>query len=331
MQNASFHSVRSVIPGITLLTAIVGTAFAINRVWSAASPLTVSVLLGFLVSNLLGWPSAAARGNAFAAKHLLRAGIALLGFELSLSAIADLGVRGVLAIALVVSVTVLGVPLIGKALGVSPELSLLVGVGYGICGASAIAAAKPQTKATEQEASYAIGLVALFGSLSIFVLPTLGAALGLSDIAFGTWAGSAVHDVGQVVATASVRGDIALQQAVIVKLARVAMLAPVVLMLALRHRREVLHATAERPPLLPGFVIAFLAFAAIGSTGLVAQHAVDSIVFVSKVLIAFGLAALGVNVRWRALRAVGGRPLLLGVVAWALVATTGLIATLITR
>ncbi len=315
--------------GLALLSVLVAAAFLLNSIWSPISPLTSSVVIGFLVANLLGWPRSAEAGTRFAAKHLMRTGVALLGMELSFSALAGLGLRGLLAVVFTVTSTIFGIRLLARLFGLSDELGLLIGVGYGICGASAVAAVQPQTEATEQEASYAIGLVAICGSLSIVVLPVIGAALGLSDHLFGLWSGAAVHDVGQVVATASVRGDVALHAAIIVKLARVAMLAPVVLLVSMRRKRNAgAVAMAEAPKVapIPAFVVGFLVLAAVNSLGVVPTAISDAVVMASKILIGFGLAALGVGVRWRELRAVGHRPLLLGLSAWVLVAAMALLA-----
>lgn len=312
-------------PGLALTAVVVVVAYAAHALAPALSPLSLSVLLGILVANVWRMPLACNVGVDFAGKSLLRLGIALLGMELSLAALVALGWQTVLGVVIVVTVTIFGVTALAGAMGLSRDFGLLIGVGYGICGASAIAAAKSQTRASDEEASYAIALVAICGTLSILVLPSLGLALGLSDLTFGRWAGAAVHDVGQVVATASTRSDIALHAAVLVKLARVAMLAPVVLLLSVRSRRAQGGTDGTRPPLLPAFVIGFLALAVLNSTGVLPEALVSADVAISKVLMAAGLAAVGLEVRIGQLRRVGGRPLLLGLLAWILVAGTALL------
>lgn len=211
----------------------------------------------------------------------------------------------------------------------SSELGLLMGIGYGICGATAVAAVRPQTKATQEETSYAIGMITLCGSLSIIVLPFLAGVLGLADSTFGSWAGSAVHDVGQVVATASIRGDVAIESAIVVKLARVTMLAPIVILLSIRHRRQLAaeglaNDPAASVPWIPGFVVGFFAFVLINNLGVVPDNITHGLVWLNRVLLAFGLAALGSGVRWRELRAIGPRPLMMGLTAWLLVGSTAL-------
>jgi len=320
----SDHMRNRLAPGLALTAVVVIAAYGAHALVPALSPLSLSVLLGIVLANVWRMPAAATAGVEFAGRSVLRLGIALLGMELSLSALVDLGWQTMLGVVLVVAVTILGVTALAGVMGISRDFGLLIGVGYGICGASAIAAAKSQTRTTDEEASYAIALVAICGTLSILVLPSIGLALGLTDLTFGRWAGAAVHDVGQVVATASTRSDVALHAAVLVKLARVALLAPVVLLLSVRARRTAVHGDGVRPPLLPAFVIGFLALAALNSTGWLPAWLVTADVAVSKVLMAAGLAAVGLEVQVRQLRRVGGRPLILGLLAWLLVAGTAL-------
>ncbi len=318
-------------PGLFVVGVLVALAYAIHGAVPALSQLTMAVVLGVIVGNAFALPASTSPGVAFAAKRLMRIGVALLGIELSVQSIAHLGLATLIAVLVVVVCTILGVALLARLLGLSTDFGLLIGIGYGICGASAVAAAKTQLRTTEEQASYAVALVALCGTLSIAVLPALGAVLGLTDVVFGRWVGAAVHDVGQVVATASTRSDIALHAAVVVKLARVALLAPVVVLLSLRARRHHEPAADAHTPMLPLFVVAFLVLALAHSSGVVPAAIADALLLASKMALAAGLAGLGLGVRWRSLRAVGGRPLLLGLLAWILVAGLALVAVSITN
>lgn len=316
------------IPGFGVVAGLVGCATVVHFAVPALSQLTLAILLGVVAGNTLRLPTVTGPGIAFAARRLMRLGVALLGMEVSLSSITSLGTDGVLAVLTVVVITILGVTAMARALGLPSDFGLLIGVGYGICGASAIAAAKTQLRATEEQVSYALALVALCGTLSIVALPVFG--VGLTDAEFGRWAGAAVHDVGQVVATASTRSDHALQVAVVVKLARVALLAPVVVLLSLRARRLQVHGDGQSPPVLPLFVISFIGLAVLHSTGSIPEPVTTAALGLGKLSLAAGLAALGLGVRWQALRAVGGRPLVLGLAAWVLVAVTALAGVLVT-
>jgi uncharacterized integral membrane protein (TIGR00698 family) len=308
---------------------------AVHEWRPSVSAHVVAVLVGVLIGNLPVGRVTSAVGLRMAGRHLLRAGIAVLGLRLSLGEIADLGPRLVLAVVLVVGCTFAGTRLLGRLLGLSPGFALLVATGYSICGASAIAAAEPFADATEEEVAYSIGLVALCGSLAIGVLPAIGGMLGLSSEVFGAWVGASVHDVGQVVAAASTKDQEAVRTAVVVKLTRVALLAPLLAGVAVeaqRRRRNTGAApgtgsvTGARPPLLPWFVVAFLGAAALRSTGVLSASTLSAAQHVETFLISVGLVGLGSQVVWRRLRVLGGRPLVLGASSWLLVAATSLVA-----
>lgn len=318
-------SVQALLPGTALIGSLVALAFLIHSWIPAVSPLAMAVALGFVLVNVGWWPTSAEPAAAIASKRIMRIGVALLGLQLSLSALAEIGLSGVITVFAVVTCTVLGILGLSRLFRMSGDLGLLIGIGFGICGATAVAAVRPQTRATQEETSYAIALIALCGTASIIVLPLISAWLGLSDATFGAWVGAAVHDVGQVVATASIVGDEALQAAIVVKLARVTMLAPIVIALSVRHRRYLQRANVDPSapratvPWIPGFVLGFLAIVALNSTGVLPDSVVDAGVTLSKVCLAAGLVALGAGVRWAAIRAIGARPMAMGLLAWVLV------------
>lgn len=323
------------IPGLSLIAAVVSVAFAINNFQSAISPLALCVAFGFLIANFGSWPTFAREGTALASKKLMRIGVALLGAQVSVASLQAIGFKGVITVILVVSFTILGILLLSKLFKMTGDLGLLIGVGFGVCGATAVAAIRPQTRATQEETSYAIALISLCGTLSIFVLPFLGNLMGLSDQTFGAWAGAAVHDVGQVIATASVWNDDAVKSAIVIKLARVCLLAPIVLILSLRYRR-ILKAEGEsaqnsaKVPLIPFFVLGFIAVAAVQNTLGIPNTLHDYTVLASKILLGAGLVALGSGVRWKAIRAIGPQPMLMGLMAWVIVGGVALAAVRIT-
>ena len=324
---------RDELPGLAVVAFAVIGAFGLSSVIDV-SPLVAGVVIGAIASNAGLIHESFGPGVAFAAKRLLRAGIVLLGLRLSLDEVRALGIKGVIGVVVVVLLTFCGVQLIARILGLSRGLGLLVATGYSICGASAIAAMAPLSSADEEEAAYSIGLVTLFGTLSIFVLPAVGRALGLSDDTFGTWAGAGVHDVGQVTATASAYAEAALAPATLVKLTRVALLAPMVFGVGIARRRQAAMmsaATADHGdatphvPLVPLFVVGFLAAIALRATGWLSSDALATAQDLEKVFLTAGMFGLGVGVRFSRLRRLGGRPLVLGIVSWALVASAALV------
>ncbi len=319
------------LPGLGLIAAVVAVAFQINNFQPAVSPLALCVAFGFLIANVGSWPTFATDGTALAGKKLMRIGVALLGAQVSVISLQAIGIKGVITVILVVTFTIFGILALSKLFKMSGDLGLLIGVGFGVCGATAVAAIRPQTRATQEETSYAIALISLCGTLSIFVLPFLGHVMGLSDQTFGAWAGAAVHDVGQVIATASVWSDEAVKSAIVIKLARVCLLAPIVLILSIRHRAYLKSTnqsgeSSVKVPLIPFFVLGFIAVALAYNLFDIPPALHDVTVLTSKVLLGAGLVALGSGVRWKSIRAIGPRPLVMGILAWIIVAGIALAA-----
>jgi uncharacterized integral membrane protein (TIGR00698 family) len=305
------------------------TARLIGSLADAISPLIIAVVLGIVAGSLPGMSFARA-GMRFAASRFLRLGVVLIGLRVALDDLASIGIPGLVVVFLVVTVTFFGARWLGRRMGVSEDLALLIGTGYAICGVSAVAAMNGVIEADEEEAAYAIGLVTLAGSLSIVVLPLVGSLLGMSTTEFGTWVGGAVHDVAQTVATASTRGDEGLAAAIVVKLTRVALLAPLVVGVAVARRDRGQMSKAARPPLVPLFVAGFLVMVLVRSTGVIPDAWLDSIRQVEGFLFTISMAGVGFGVDLARLRKLGGRPLALGMVAWALVAGMSYLGVLIT-
>jgi uncharacterized integral membrane protein (TIGR00698 family) len=224
-------------------------------------------------------------------------------------------------VAVTVAVTFTGTRRLGRRLGVSGPRGLLIATGFSICGASAVAAMEPVAGGDEEDTGVAVALVTLCGSLAIVVLPLLRVPLGLSVAEFGSWAGASVHDVGQTVATAQ-RVPGSLTTAVVVKLTRVVLLAPLVAVQGVRARRS--HALppdgGQRPPPVPLFVAGFLAAVALTSTGALPHAFLAAAEPVQSVLLVAALFGLGTGIHLRALLTTGGRSLLLGLTSWLLVA-----------
>ncbi len=315
------------LPGLLLVGGITAMAFGGARLVPALNPSTLAVALGALAANTGLHRSALHAGTAFAARRVLRVAVVLLGLQVALPELAELGLAGLVVVVVTVAVTFGGTLLLGRLLGLPPARSLLVATGYAICGASAVAAMEEAAGGDEDDRAVAIALVTLCGGLAIVVLPALRGPLGLDPVAFGSWVGASVHDVGQTVATAD-RVPGALAPAVVVKLTRVALLAPLVVAVALlRPRPSAVPSAApvgvpgaRRPPVLPLFVAGFLVSIALASTGLVPAAVLGTASAVQSVLLVAALAGLGTGIRLALLRRTGGRALALGLAGWVLVA-----------
>ena len=326
----SLGGVRRYVPGLLLVATGVVLAFALGEVVDV-SPLVGGVVLGVIVANVGLIRPAFGPGLTFATKRLLRAGVVVLGLRLSVDQVRDLGVVGALAVIAVVVATFFGIQGLARLMGVRPGLGLLVATGYSICGASAVAAMEPLADADEEEVAYAIGLVTLCGSLSIIVLPAVGNALGLGVEQFGTWAGAGVHDVGQVTATASAYAEASLAPALLVKLTRVILLAPMVAGVGVWRRRQHVEPSdgGRRAPIVPLFVVGFLAAIALRATGWLSAETLERAKDLEQALLTAGMFGLGCGVAFGRLRRLGGRPLALGMASWVLVAAAALAASFV--
>lgn len=314
--------VRRIGPGLlaaALLALAARGATQVLPAWVAEAPL--AVVAGLAVAAV-GTPASWAPGLAFALRWLLRGGIVLLGAQLSIALLAQVGAAVVVALVALVALALALAVVLGRAAGVPPRLALLLGVGTAICGNTAIVTIAPVIGASSRETSYAVTTITVFGTVAVLLYPFIGLLAGMSEPALGAWAGMAVHDTSQVVATASAVGSTALAYATVVKLTRNVLIAPVVLLLgAVAGAGE--RSTAGRGRRLaaavPMFVWGFLLLAALRSAGLVGEDLAAVAGTASRALILVALAALGLSTPVRSLPGLGLRPFLLG---FALAVTT---------
>ena len=317
-------------PGLVFVGIVTSVGFVIHWNFETISPLVASLVLGVLIGNIVSIPKRFVSGQKFAAKKVLRFGIVLLGTQLALKQVVDLGGRELVVVVGVVTLTFLGTLWLGPRLGVSKSLSLLIATGFSICGASAVAAMEGVVDAEEEEVTYAIALVTLCGSLAIVLLPLLRNVLSLSDPQlFGSWVGASVHDVAQVIATSSTGGDMAVQSATVVKLSRVVLLAPLVAIVSIWVRRSssglVAKADKKHVSVVPLFVIGFLVMITVRTTGVIPENWLTTLKTIEQVCLASALVGLGSDVRIARLIRVGGRPLLLALISWFGIAVVSLI------
>ena len=253
---------------------------------SGTSALIWALALGAVIANSGLLRPSLAPGIRFASRHVLRIGVALLGIRLSLGTVGDLGLRTIVVILGSIAVTFAATLLMGRLLGVSEPLTLLIATGTGICGASAIVAMESVSEATREEAAFALATVTALGTVAMVGLPFLRTPLGLDMTDYGIWSGASVHEVAQVVGATAGVSAVALKIGTLVKLARVALLAPLVFGFAVSRGRG-------RPagtPLVPLFVIGFLVLAAVRTTGVLSSRVVADLTRIDVLLLAAGMA-----------------------------------------
>ncbi|WP_255163024.1 YeiH family protein [Rhodococcus gordoniae] len=312
--------------GIALCVAGAGIAMLLGGLIPAVNPMLIAIVLGALAANLVSLPAWIRPGVEFSTKRLLRLGIAVLGLRLMFSDIIELG-WGVIGVVIgIVTLGITGTMYVGRLLGLSWTQRVLIACGFSICGAAAVAAADGVIDAKDEETLTSIALVVVFGTVMIPGIPLLAHIMGMNDLQAGILAGGSIHEVAQVVAAGGVIGGSALAVATVVKLARVLMLAPVMAYFGLVQRRRCREkgttdaTVGTRPPLVPVFVLGFLALVAVRSSGLLPDVVVDQAALVQSALLTTAMFGLGLGVRLSLLRSVGPRPFILAAAAtgWVL-------------
>jgi Predicted membrane protein len=322
--------------GLGLSLAAAGVSWVIGLLVPGLSAMLVAILLGALLANVLPAQSrlmvAAGPGLAISARRLLRLGVVLLGLQLVLGDILALGWPTVIGVVVIVAGTMATTLLIGRLLRIEASQALLIAGGFSICGAAAVAGIDGVlAKRKDEEAVTAVALVVVFGTLMIAVMPALSALLQLDPRTAGIWTGASTHEVAQVVAAAGIIGPDALKVAVLVKLARVLMLAPVLAVVSFRQRSSGLEPGATRPPLVPLFVVGFIAMVVIRSLGVLPPVVIDAAKLAQGWLLGAAMFALGTSVHRSVLRRTGTRPVLLAAAATAIVMTIGAVVAFIGR
>lgn len=315
----------ALLPGVAAALAVAAAAEPLGRLVPVVGAPVFALALGAAAAALAGERPALRPGVAFAAHTVLQGAIVVLGLSLSLTRVASVGVHslpvmlGSLAAALAVAAVA------GRLLRIPSVLRTLVGVGTGICGASAIAAVAGVVGAVDGEIAYAVSTIFAFNVVAVILFPVLGHVLGLGPHAYGLWAGTAVNDTSSVVAAAYAYGPAAGAYAVIVKLTRTTMIVPVVLVLAaLRLRRTGEAAERGVRRAIPWFLLWFVAAAAVNTSGVVGAALAHDASRLGAALITVALAGVGLSTRFSSLRSTGIRPLLLGALVWASVTVSSL-------
>ena len=304
-------------PGLVLAAAVAIAALAVGRLEEIAfgraviESLVVAILLGMAVRAVMPASAQTDPGVSFAAKELLEFAVLLLGASVDLPRLFASGPTLALGIVgLVIAALGLGLA-IGRAAGLPPKLAILVACGNAICGNSAIAAVAPAIGARREDVAASIALTALIGVGMVIVLPLLVQPLGLSHYQFGVLAGLTVYAVPQVLAASFAVSPYSAQVATAVKLARVLMLGPIVTFFSLRERvRAGAAATTtgiSLSRLVPWFITGFVALAVLRSMGAVPDAASAAASQAAKLLTVGAMAALGLSVDLRDVRAVGAR------------------------
>ncbi len=302
------QSLKDYVPG--LMVALLATLAAGYLSDHYGAPLTLMALLVGLALNFLSGDRRLNAGLSFAARDLLRLAVVLIGVRITLGDIADLGWATFALVLAILALTFLSGVAIARALGFSHAFGALAGGAVAICGGSAamaLAATLGERRVTQADVTMVLVGISAVGAAAMALYPPLAAGLGLSDRAAGFLMGAAIHDVAQAVGAGTAFSPQAGEVATIVKLSRVAMLAPILLIVAALFRDGGAKAKGVAVPL---FLLGFFAVAAINSTGIIPAPAVAIASKLSTWLMAMAIAAAAIRSPMKDLLASGPRPLL---------------------
>ncbi|MBM5456474.1 putative sulfate exporter family transporter [Pseudomonas sp. P66] len=306
------HRVRELAPGIVVSLIAAAAASFLSEHYGA--PVMLFALLLGMALNFLSADGRCKAGIEFTARTVLRVGVALLGMRITLEQIASLGWKPVALVVIIVVVTIGVSMVVAKAMGFNRLFGMLTGGATAICGASAalaLAAALPAHKQKEHATLFTVIGVSALSTLAMIVYPMIAGWLQLSPSQAGVFLGATIHDVAQVVGAgysmSTETGDIA----TVVKLMRVAMLLPVIVVAAMITRRAGDADTGKRPPLLPWFAVGFVLLACVNSTGWISTAVQGGVNELSRWCLVIAISALGMKTQLKELASVGIKPIAL--------------------
>ena len=320
--------------GVALVACWIENLLPIHLVGSAV----IAMFIGIILNHFLRNTKVFASGLKFTSKKILKFAIVLLGLSLNITTILNVGKMSLTVMIFTLLTCFGGGYFIGKALGLNWKLSNLISAGTGICGGSAIAAIAPTIDADDNDVAYAMSATFLFDMAMIVLFPIMGQAMGMTDQAFGIWAGTAVNDTSSVVATGYAFSEGAGDFATMVKLTRTLAIIPTVIIFAfvqLRLKRKEALANSQNgselkanfsiTKIFPWFILGFLVMSIVASVFEVPAAVVSGTKSASKFLMVCALAAIGLNTSFSSMRKAGIRPMIHGFIISVLVVIVALV------
>lgn len=294
----------------------------------------MAIFIGMIINQIKKPNELIKVGLNFTSKRILKFSIILLGASLSIGTILNVGRLSLSVMVFTLLTAFGGGYFVGKWLGLDWKLSNMISAGTGICGGSAIAAMAPVIEAEDNDIAYAMSATFIFDILMIVLFPIMGRMIGLSDIAYGLWTGTAVNDTSSVVAAGYAFSEAAGDFATMVKLTRTLSIIPTVLVFSLISARinfkqsdgnKTSYKKVKISSLFPWFILAFVFMAIINSFGIIPVTVSDTIKEISKFLMVAALAAIGMNTDFREMKKSGINPMIHGFIISALVVVVSLV------
>ena len=289
------------------------------------SPMIVGIVLGMIYANTLRatLPATFTPGIQFCSKRILRLGIILYGFRLTLQDVTEVGIPAIIVDALMVTITICGGVMVGKWLKMDKEISLLTSVGAGICGAAAVLGAESALRVKPYKTAVAVSTVVIFGTISMFLYPVLyrNGVFSISPELMGIFTGASVHEVAHVVGAGNAMGESVGSVAIIVKMIRVMMLVPVLLIISYTIARKASGSDAPGKINTPWFAILFLVVIVVNSFIPLSDSVRNGINTFDTFLLTMAMTALGAETSFDKFKKAGSKPFVLALIlfCWLIV------------
>ncbi|MBF1692261.1 MAG: YeiH family putative sulfate export transporter [Selenomonas sp.] len=317
---------REYMDGILYAMLFAVPAYVLGLYFPIVGGPVFGILLGMLFAKKRR-PEKTESGIRFTGKKILQYAIILLGFEMNLFHVVEVGEQSLYVMVFTLAAAFLAAFVVGRLMGLDRDMTALVGAGTAICGGSAIAAVAPVIGAKDRDVVISIATIFFFNVIAVFLFPFLGHTMGMSDQGFGMWAGTAINDTSSVVAAGYAYSHDAGTYATIVKLTRTLMIVPVCLFFALLVMRGAKKSGAgfSLRRIFPMFVLYFVVACIVNTTGILPAELSHGLGMLGKFAIVLAMSAIGLNTDLPSLVKNGARPLALGMVCWAAVAVTSLV------
>ncbi|MCM3666290.1 putative sulfate exporter family transporter [Mesobacillus subterraneus] len=317
------------VPGVLLLVAIGILSNSLGKDYPLIGGAVIAIVIGILIRQFLGVPVIFADGISYTLKKLLKLAIILLGFSFSFAQIFQVGLNSLIIVFVAVVAGITLTFFVGRLFGLKGNIPLLISLGTGICGATAIATTGPIIKAKDEDIVYAVNTIFAFNVLAVLIYPLIGHLLSLPDNQFGVWAGTAIHDTSSVVAAGYSYSNSAGDASVVVKLIRTLMLIPVAVLLSIyisvKNTKLDNDNKVKISKIFPYFILIFAGAAALNTVVPLPQTFVDTSSDVAKFVILMVMASVGLGTDFKKIKSVGIRPLIVGLLSSFIMGTISLI------
>jgi uncharacterized integral membrane protein (TIGR00698 family) len=317
------------IPGVVMVFLIAYISHSVGKDIPLVGTTVTAIIIGILIRNFIGVPVVFNPGIQYSLKSILKIAIILLGTSLNLWSIFVIGSKSILPILAVVLLGILLTFYIGKWMGLSGNIPILIGIGTAICGATAIATVSPIIESKEEETAFAITTIFIFNIIAVIFYPILGTLLEMNNEVFGMWAGTAIHDTSSVVAAGYAYNNEAGGIAAVVKLTRTLFLLPLAIILGVYMSMQMTKGKSQGKKvkltkIFPWFLLGFLGMSLLNTFNLFSDSVVDMVTFISKFMILMAMASVGLGADFKKIRKIGMKPVFLGLIASVIVAVVSI-------